>query len=98
MYMFKTASFYAFSFTFYKNVFSSTLCTLFGIRLYARVCVWVAWNGVGSRASGVRLLMRLVLEEIQPQMKIQLHFRCLLQALKSRRTFSKLVTTEAQHP
>ena len=42
--------------------------------------------------------MRLILEELQPQMKIQLHFRCLLPALKSRRTFSRLVTTEVSAP
>jgi hypothetical protein len=40
----------------------------------------------------------LILEELQPQMKIQLHLRCLLPALKSRRTFSRLVTTEASVP
>jgi hypothetical protein len=31
-------------------------------------------------------------------MKIQLHFSCLLPALKSRRTFSRLVTTRLQRP
>lgn len=42
--------------------------------------------------------MRLILEELQPQMKIQLYLRCLLPALKCRRTFSRLVTTEASAP
>jgi len=46
----------------------------------------------------VRHLMRLILEELQPQMKIQLHCKCLLPALKSGRTFSRLVTTEVSAP
>jgi len=62
-------------------------------RVFVFVLRGVGWGGVGWGGEGrtemkVRHLMRLILEELQPQMKIQLHFRCLLPGFKIQNIFA----------
>ena len=79
-----TFFFYIFLLPFVRKYFQTFSAQyLVFVLLRARAFVFGLRGGEEGRSKRkVRHLMRLILEELQPQMKIQLHFRCLIPGFK----------------